>query len=105
MREAERFSYMEGGVSAEWEHRFKSGFITNLGAGGSIRRYEGDAPLTNEAQENKQAYARIGVSHKKFSYKNIRPELTLHTATRQWSNDVFSRYIAHDAGVGVKGAF
>lgn len=104
IRKSDRYSYIEGSVGLEWEHRFKTGFITSLGAGGSIRRYDADAPLTEEEQVNKQVYARVGVSHKKVSYKNMRPELT-YTATRQWSNDVFSRYIAHDVGIRVKGAF
>lgn len=104
MRKSDRYSYTEAALGLEWEHRFDSGFITSLGVGGSIRQYESDAPLTSEKQKNKQAYAKIGISHKKIAYKNMRPELT-YTATRQWSNDAFSRFIAHDVGIRVKGAF
>lgn len=92
------------GADVEWEHLWQNGFITSLGGGGNWQRYEGLAPLTSERQINKSIYGRIGLSHNKLLFGTVRPELT-YTANKQWSNDVFSKHVAHDVGFRAKAAF
>ncbi len=103
-RKKENFSFNQIGISTEWEHAFASGFIGSLGGEASYRVYESNAPLKNEKQENIQAKAIIGVSHRDFMIGKFRPELA-YTFTKQWSNDAFSDFTAHDVSVRAKAAF
>lgn len=104
MREHKRFSYHQWRADAEWEHRMDNGFITSLGAGGAVKLLKSNAALTRERQEDQSLFLRVGLSHQKLVFKTVRPELS-YTVTRQWSNDAFSRYIAHDVGIRLKAAF
>lgn len=103
-RRFETQNYISVGVDAEWEHLWKNGFITSVGGGAKWRLYKAFAPMTNERQVNKSVYARIGLSHSKLVFGSVRPEVT-YTATKQWSNDVFSEHVAHDIGFRAKAAF
>jgi Surface lipoprotein assembly modifier len=103
-RTAKNFSYDQIGGSIEWEHAFESGFIGSLGGEAAYRIYQSYAPLTNEKQRNIQAKATIGISHRNFMIGKFRPELA-YTFTKQWSNDVFSDFTAHDVSVRAKAAF
>lgn len=104
MREHKRFSDHQWSANVEWEHRLDNGFITSLGTGGAIKRLKSNAALTNERQEDRSLFLRVGLSHQKLVFKTVRPEIA-YTVTRQWSNDVFSRFIAHDVGIRLKAAF
>lgn len=103
-RRIETQNYMGVGVDAEWEHLWANGFITSLGGGAYWRRYDALAPFTNERQVNKSVYGRVGLSHNKLVFGKLRPEIT-YTATKQWSNDVFSEHVAHDVGFRAKTSF
>lgn len=104
MREHKRFSYHQWRADAEWEHQLHNGFITSLGVGGALKQLKANATLSRERQKDQQLFLRVGLSHQKLIFKAVRPELA-YTVTRQWSNDVFSRYIAHDVGIRFKAAF
>jgi Surface lipoprotein assembly modifier len=97
-------SYNQIAVSTEWEHAFESGFIGSLGGEASYRLYESNMVFTSEKQENIQAKGIIGVSHRDFMIGKLRPELA-YTFTKQWSNDAFSDFTAHDVSVQAKAAF
>jgi Surface lipoprotein assembly modifier len=97
-------SYNQIAVSTEWEHAFESGFIGSLGGEASYRLYESNMVFTSEKQENIQAKGIIGVSHRDFMIGKLRPELA-YTFTKQWSNDAFSDFTAHDVSVRAKAAF
>ena len=103
-RNSDTQTYQQIGVSTEWEHAFASGFIGSLGGEASYRLYASDASATTEKQHNIQAKAIIGVSHRNFMIGKFRPELA-YTFTKQWSNDVFSTFDAHDVSVRAKAAF
>jgi Surface lipoprotein assembly modifier len=103
-RKAAKQSYNQIGLSAEWEHAFQSGYIGSLGGEASYRLYEANAPLTSDKQHNIQARATIGISHRNFMIGKFRPELA-YTFTKQWSNDAFSDFTAHDVSVRAKAAF
>ena len=103
-RNADTHSFNQTGISTEWEHAFDSGLIGSLGGAASYRLYKSQAPLTSEKQHNIQAKATIGVSHRDFMIGKFRPELA-YTFTKQWSNDVFSDFTAHDVSVRAKAAF
>jgi hypothetical protein len=97
-------SYTQIGLSTEWEHAFQSGYIGSLGGEASYRLYESNAPLTSDKQHNIQAKVTIGISHRNFMIGKFRPELA-YTFTKQWSNDAFSDFTAHDVSVRAKAAF
>jgi Surface lipoprotein assembly modifier len=103
-RTGKNFSYDQIGGSIEWEHAFESGFIGSLGGEAAYRVYQSNAPLTAEKQVNIQAKATVGISHRDFMIGKFRPELA-YTFTKQWSNDVFSDFTAHDVSVRAKAAF
>ena len=103
-RKAASQSYNQFAVSTEWEHAFASGFIASLGSEASYRVYESNAPLTFDKQVNIQAKSTVGLSHRTFMIGKLRPELA-YTFTKQWSNDVFSDFTAHDVSVRAKAAF
>lgn len=94
----------EVSADAEWEHAFANGFVPSIGAALLYRRYDGPIPLGTENQWDVAATARIGLSHRKVRLRNVYPELTL-SATRQWSNNVFYRHDALDAGIRLKTSF
>jgi hypothetical protein len=100
-------SFDQIGGSIEWEHAFESGLIGSLGGEASYRKYKSDAVgavSISEKQVNIQAKATIGISHRNFMIGKFRPELA-YTFTKQWSNDVFSDFTAHDVSVRAKAAF
>ena len=103
-RELKSMNSVGVGGEIELEHRFRNGLITSGAIGGHYRKYEGLAPLSFERQEDYAAFARLGISHQKVKIGKIRPELA-YTATRQWSNDAFSRHTAHDVGIRFKATF
>jgi hypothetical protein len=103
-RKADTQSYQQIGVSSEWEHAFANGFIGSLGGEVSYRLYQSNAPATDEQQYNVQTRTTIGVSHRDLMIGKFRPELA-YTFTKQWSNDAFSDFEAHDVGVKAKAAF
>ncbi|MGL4406305.1 MAG: surface lipoprotein assembly modifier, partial [Notoacmeibacter sp.] len=103
-RNSDTQSYHQIGLSAEWEHAFQNELIGSLGGEASYRLYKSDAVLTTEKQHNIQSKATIGLSHRDFMIGKFRPELA-YTFTKQWSNDVFSDFIAHDVSVRAKAAF
>jgi hypothetical protein len=91
-------------VEAELEHMFESGLIGSVGASAALRYSDGNAPGTSSRQINRQIAGTLGISHRDFMILGFRPELA-YTLTRQWSNDVFSDYVAHDVGIRAKAAF
>jgi Surface lipoprotein assembly modifier len=103
-RNAATQSYHQIAVTTEWEHAFASGFIGSLGGEASYRVYRSNAPLTFDKQVNIQTKATIGISHRDLTIGKFRPELA-YTFTKQWSNDVFSDFIAHDVSLRAKAAF
>lgn len=104
----DRRSAQESGIGAEaeieWEHRFSNGLITSLTTGAGIKQLEALAPLTDERQLDYFATAGIAFSHESLMIGRIRPEIG-YKFTNQWSNDLFSRYTAHDVTFRAKAQF
>ncbi|MEM0900707.1 MAG: surface lipoprotein assembly modifier [Pseudomonadota bacterium] len=107
-RDYEPMNNVAVGGEIEIEHRFSKGavegLITSAAVGGHYRWHDRNAALQNERQEDYAAFARLGISHQKVKLGKVRPELT-YTATKQWSNDAFSRFDAHDVGIRFKATF
>ena len=103
-RRLDVYSYSTVGGEVEWEHRFGNGLIAAPAVGGSFRFHDAYATLTMDKQRDRQVYGRIGLSHERLTFGGFRPEVT-YTMTRQWSNDVFSSFTAHDIGLRAKAEF
>jgi hypothetical protein len=103
-RESARHSNTLLAAEGEWERMIANGFIGSLGAGASLRLHDGNAALTSDRQRDTQVFVSAGVSHRDLMFGAIRPELS-YRLTRQWSNDVFSDYTAHDVAIRAKASF
>ncbi|MEE9375917.1 MAG: surface lipoprotein assembly modifier [Rhizobiaceae bacterium] len=98
------YAYRSAIFSTEYEHLFDNGLIASFGGDVGIKKYSDTAAGLSEKRLNYSIIARIGISHRKLSYRSFRPELT-YAYKRQWSNDVFHDYGSHDIGVRLKASF
>jgi hypothetical protein len=96
--------YSEIGVSGEWEHAFENGFVPSLGTSVEHRFFQSNAPTKNKKQYETALSATVGLSHRKFNYKNIYPELSV-SYTKQFSNNSFRKFNAVDVGLNFKTEF
>ena len=103
-RKSKSQSSLGAGADLEWEHRFEQGFITSTTLGASATFHEGFAPLTTDHQRDYSVTSGIALSHEAIMLGSIRPEIG-YKYTKQWSNDPFSRYDAHDITFRAKAAF
>ena len=88
-------------LNIEWQHLFENGFITSVGGQVGRREFDRLAPFTTDERADNFTSATIGLSHRNFSFKGIRPELT-YTYTDQSSSDLFNDFDAHDFGVRLR---